>query len=63
MYFIMFQQHGRLDIAGKAFFTVLLATVVGFAVGVLLTKDLLTIGTTVSFVASLVVMICACSSC
>ena len=52
----MFQQHGRLDIAGRAFFYRVLATVVGFAVGVLLTKNLL-IGAAVSFVASLVVMV------
>ena len=52
----MFQQHGRLDIAGRAFFYRVLATVVGFAVGVLLTKNLL-VGAAVSFVASLVVMV------
>jgi len=52
----MFQQHGRLDIAGRAFFYRVLATVVGFAVGVLLTKNLL-VGAALSFVASLVVMI------
>ena len=52
----MFQQHGRLDIAGRAFFYRVLATVVGFAVGVLLTKNLL-VGAALSFIASLVVMI------
>ena len=52
----MFQQHGRLDIAGRAFFYRVLTTVVGFAVGVVLTKNLL-IGAAVSFVASLVVMV------
>mgnify|MGYP001020273929 FL=1 len=52
----MFQQHGRLDIAGRAFFYRVLTTVVGFAVGVILTKNLL-IGAVISFVASLVIMI------
>ena len=52
----MFQQHGRLDIAGRAFFYRVLATVVGFAVGIILTKNLL-VGAAVSFVASLVVMV------
>ncbi len=52
----MFQQHGRLDIAGRRSFYRVLATVVGFDRSVLLTKNLF-VGAAVSFVASLVVMI------
>lgn len=52
----MFQQHGRLDIAGRAFFFRVLTTVIAFAVGVVLTKNLL-VACLVSFAASAVVMV------
>ena len=52
----MFQQHGRLDIAGRAFFFRVLTTVVVFVAGVVLTKNLL-VSCLVAFAASAVVMV------
>ncbi|MCD4550325.1 lipopolysaccharide biosynthesis protein [Schaalia sp. lx-260] len=52
----MFQQRGRLDIAGKAFFFRGLATTVSFACAVMVTGDML-LACMLSFVASSVVMI------
>lgn len=51
----MFQQHGRLDIAGRAFFFRVLTTVVAFVAGVVLTRNLL-VSCLVAFAASAVVM-------
>ena len=52
----MFQQHGRLDIAGRAFFFRVLTTVVAFVAGVVLTRNLL-VSCLVAFAASAVVMV------
>ncbi|WP_234966895.1 lipopolysaccharide biosynthesis protein [Olsenella urininfantis] len=52
----MFQQHGRLDVAGRAFFFRGLTTVVTFSLGVILTHDIAS-ACVVSFVASLVVVV------
>lgn len=52
----MFQQHGRLDVAGKAFFCRGLTTIVTFSLGVILTRDIVS-ACVISFVASLVTVI------
>lgn len=52
----MFQQHGRLDIAGKAFFFRGLTTVAAFSFGVIVTRDII-LSCAISFVASLVVVL------
>ena len=52
----MFQQRGRLDIAGRAFFFRILTTVVSFSIGVVITKNLL-ISAMFSFICSMVAMV------
>jgi len=52
----MFQQRGRLDIAGRAFFFRILTTVISFSIGVFITKNLL-ISAAFSFICSMIAMI------